>query len=209
MEETSCLKSRRWVTMGILIRLMFYGLLRPGEAFRLRPMDVTFTIGPDGGRIAIVAIVSPKTAKVIGAGRVQSVVIYDLGTVRWLQYLSVSSQRKTHLVILQRSLPPIGCLAHEDGWSWPFRIHTCLGQGRWSNIYVYFGIVDGSDFIQREVGVHLFLAQLFTRRHRSPCLGTSGSRRANSVLSKSRPLPCYFGEPPATYACWPQQWKLK
>ena len=87
MEETSCMKSRRWATMGVLIRLMFYGLLRPGEAFRLRPTDVLFTAGPDGSLIAIVAIVAPKTAKVIGAGRVQSVAIYDLGTVLWLQYL--------------------------------------------------------------------------------------------------------------------------
>jgi hypothetical protein len=81
--------SRRWATVGCLLRLAFFALLRPGEALKLRPADLHFGTDPSGAPVLIVAIKAPKTRRVIGAGRNQSVLVKDLGTVLWLRYIVI------------------------------------------------------------------------------------------------------------------------
>ena len=73
------------LTMAPLLKLAFFGLLRPGEALNLRARDVRVPRGPWDRMVAVLAIRSPKTRRFMG--RAQYSVIYDVSTVRWLSWL--------------------------------------------------------------------------------------------------------------------------
>jgi len=75
---------RLWFSLAILIRIGFYGLLRPGEGAKLRRSDVMIIQPFMKPRVAVLAIASPKTQRVLGAGRSQFTTIRDTATVDWL-----------------------------------------------------------------------------------------------------------------------------
>ena len=73
-----------WFALAILIRLGFYGLLRPGEGAKLKRSDIMIVQPFMKPCVAVVAISAPKTQRVLGAGRSQFTTIRDTATVNWL-----------------------------------------------------------------------------------------------------------------------------
>ena len=71
---------------SVLIRLAFYGLLRPGEMLQLRTKDTHVANEEDRPQLAILAIQTPKTRRF--AGRQQFVVIKDVYVIAWLRWLT-------------------------------------------------------------------------------------------------------------------------
>ena len=76
-----------WLTLGCLLAVGFYGMLRPGELAALTPELVR---GPSGAPHeepwAIVAIRRPKNKRAMG--RVQFATIRDEATTRWLAWIT-------------------------------------------------------------------------------------------------------------------------
>jgi len=70
--------------MAVLIRLGFFGLLRPGEIGKLKRRDLKLGTLADGMQVAIVALIDPKNRAAMG--RAQFTTISDPGTVRWLAW---------------------------------------------------------------------------------------------------------------------------
>ena len=69
---------------AVLLRVGYFGLLRPRELLAIRAKHVSF--GEDGQQsIAIIAIMKPKTRKLFG--KTQFAIIYEPGTVAWLKWL--------------------------------------------------------------------------------------------------------------------------
>jgi len=73
-----------WFALAVLIRIGFYGLLRPGEATKLKRSDIMIVKPFMKSPVAVLAIASPKTKRVLGAGRTQFTTIRNADTVSWL-----------------------------------------------------------------------------------------------------------------------------
>ena len=95
---------RRWVVVACLIRLGFFALLRPAEMLALRPMDLGISLNAEGMLVMVVAIVKPKTRRVVGAGRMQSVLVTDVGTVKWMQFLGLGMKSDERFWDLSKAL---------------------------------------------------------------------------------------------------------
>ena len=70
---------------AILLRLGFYGLLRPGEICRMKVGDISVPPVSSGDSSVVVAIADPKTKRFMG--RAQFSQAQDGCTVRWLRWL--------------------------------------------------------------------------------------------------------------------------
>ena len=70
---------------AILLRLGFYGLLRPGEACRLRVRDVVVQSTVQGQAQAVLALEHPKNRKTMGLQ--QFTVVRDEPTAHWTAWL--------------------------------------------------------------------------------------------------------------------------
>ena len=81
----------RWLIWGFLLRIGFFGLLRPGELSALLVSHILITTASS----LVVTIVSPKTRKIFG--RQQFAVISDLATVNWARWLLQSLPSSTAL----------------------------------------------------------------------------------------------------------------
>ena len=77
--------SFRWLVLGLFIRLGFWGLLRPGEMYRLTPAHISIIRRTGEPTVLVISITEPKTKRF--GGRVQFSVVYDAGTVLWIEYL--------------------------------------------------------------------------------------------------------------------------
>ena len=86
-EATNPLTARFWYTIGCLVRLSFFALLRPAEMLGLSPGDIQIISEDDYDPVLVVAIVDPKNQRAEGAGRTQMATVHDLGTVRWMSWL--------------------------------------------------------------------------------------------------------------------------
>ena len=84
---------RLWVSLGILWRISFYALLRPGESLQLHPEDIYFVDAPSSQVRCVIAIRSPKTRWIQGAGRAQFATLSHPGAVAWLRVLVSDSAR--------------------------------------------------------------------------------------------------------------------
>jgi len=73
----------RFLAFGVLLRLGFIGLLRPGELFKLRKCDFVLPMGP--GLSMVVVIHNPKNR--LHMGRTQHVLIEDSVVISWLTWL--------------------------------------------------------------------------------------------------------------------------
>ena len=71
----------------VLMRVSFFGLLRPGEACRLVSHDVRF-FGAESETKALLALRRPKT--MLTYARSQFTVVEDISTVDWLEWLCSS-----------------------------------------------------------------------------------------------------------------------
>ena len=76
------------VTVGVLWRMAFFALLRPGEMLGLKRADLRFHLLPEGSWILIVGIKDPKNSNAMG--RFQFCTIRDPGTVAWARYVFAS-----------------------------------------------------------------------------------------------------------------------
>jgi len=72
-----------WLALVALIRLSFYGFLRPGEAVGLRASDLKVIRRPTAETVLVVAIRAPKTAHAPGAGRSKVATVKDAGAIVW------------------------------------------------------------------------------------------------------------------------------
>jgi len=71
--------------LAVLIRVAYFGLLRPSEAFRLRRADVYVGATSSGAPVAVVILRDPKNRAHMG--RNQFATIHDPGTVAWLSWI--------------------------------------------------------------------------------------------------------------------------
>jgi len=76
---------RALILAGVLFRVMFFALLRPGEMFGLRAKDVKFVYQRSGRLIAILALRRPKNRAFLG--NTQFAIVRDEATCRWLQWM--------------------------------------------------------------------------------------------------------------------------
>jgi hypothetical protein len=74
-----------YLPMAVLMRVAFYGLLRPGEVFRLKCMDVLVRNAGLASAVAILVIRHPKNRTALG--RRQFSVVRHPSTVAWLAWL--------------------------------------------------------------------------------------------------------------------------
>jgi len=83
-----------WMAFAVTTRLGFYSLLRPGELLALSASDIKIVRRPTCAPVVVIAIARPKTAHVLGAGKVQVATTSDEGTVNWVSfYLALLSPR--------------------------------------------------------------------------------------------------------------------
>ena len=75
-----------WLSLAVLIRTGFFGLLRPGEITKLKRRDVQIVLKSGSPPLALIALRDPKTSYVEGAGAHQFVCIREVATVQWLAY---------------------------------------------------------------------------------------------------------------------------
>jgi len=76
-----------WLSLGVVTRLAFFAMLRPGEARRLRARDLKVVRRPTCPPVLVIAIANPKTGHVLGAGRTQVSTTSDPGTIAWVELL--------------------------------------------------------------------------------------------------------------------------
>ena len=75
-----------WFCFGILVRVGYSALLRPGELLALRARDVLFSWDSIRGQnVAVLALEHPKNAKAMGLS--QFTTVDDPAVARWLQWL--------------------------------------------------------------------------------------------------------------------------
>ena len=79
------------IRFGICCLLMFRGLLRPAEMWKLRFEDVTFIYLADRGEVAVLRLIAAKNQRAMG--RWQSIVIRCKVVVRWLKWLAHGQPR--------------------------------------------------------------------------------------------------------------------
>ena len=84
-EKVEKLYANRWRALAVLVRVAFFGLMRPGEVFRLRKCDISFVETAQGDLVAVLAISQPKSRWVRGAGRSQFTTVRDRSTALWLK----------------------------------------------------------------------------------------------------------------------------
>ena len=84
----SAVERRVWLTMAVLLRIGFFGLMRPRELVSLRRKDLRFVEKFGAETALLAAIKEPKTAQVESAGVHQFVTIRDPGTVAWAASLT-------------------------------------------------------------------------------------------------------------------------
>ena len=77
-------RAHSFFIMSVLLRIAFYGLLRPGELFHLLRSHIQI-VTTDLQKVAIISIIAPKTRRVFG--RSQYVLIKDSATVGWIEWL--------------------------------------------------------------------------------------------------------------------------
>ena len=77
----------RMIPLSILIRVCFFGLLRPGEMLKLQVRDVSIDHNTNDNLVAIVALEAPKTRH--HSGRNQFAIIDDMRTVCWLRWMMI------------------------------------------------------------------------------------------------------------------------
>ena len=77
-----------WLSFAVVLRLIYFGLLRPGEGVALRRSDITLPSDASFGfgRKVVMAIRNPKTRAT--AGRSQFAVADDEITVEWTEWLA-------------------------------------------------------------------------------------------------------------------------
>ena len=103
----------RLFPMIVLIRVGFFGMLRPGELLKLTAADVSISTNAAGDLTAILALTSPKTRRF--GGRSQFSLVQETQAVKWLEWLirglsdpvrlwpsSASSFRSTFKAVLVR-----------------------------------------------------------------------------------------------------------
>ena len=104
-------EAQAYVAVAILIRVAFWGLLRPMEFLSLTVRDILIAENQDGVLTAILALVAPKNR--LFFGKHQYVIISEAGTVKWLQWYIVGRPpaqklwpfaRKRFVTIWQRLL---------------------------------------------------------------------------------------------------------
>ena len=74
-----------WVTVAVLTRIAYYGLLRPGEMLKLKRGDLRFLTRDDDTLILVIGIKDPKNRSAMG--RTQFATITDSPTVAWAHWL--------------------------------------------------------------------------------------------------------------------------
>ena len=71
--------------LAVLLRVCFFGLLRPGGIYKLRRGDVRLGVTSDGKPVATVILRAPKNRASMGVN--QFVILQEPGTVLWLGWL--------------------------------------------------------------------------------------------------------------------------
>ena len=84
MTETSHSRKELWFAADILLRVMLYALLRPGELLKARVGDFRVFSAADGTRVGVLALLDPKTNDFLG--RDQFALIRDEGAVAWMEW---------------------------------------------------------------------------------------------------------------------------
>ena len=80
-------REARWlIPFAVLIRVMFFGLLRPGEAFGLTATLVSFMSDWDLGNLCVLTLVDTKNRRRMG--RLQFGLLKDASSVAWLRWLT-------------------------------------------------------------------------------------------------------------------------
>ena len=83
-----------WLALGVIVRMGFHGLMRPGEILARSWTDISFVTPPLRSVLAIIAIGTPKTRRLRAAGRTQFTTVRDHPTVLWLQALKCHQRGK-------------------------------------------------------------------------------------------------------------------
>ena len=90
-----------WLQLGLFLQLAFHGLLRPGEALKLKRGHVSI---PDdfiiGGEPCVTLCIIDPTTKRFG-GRLQHAVIRDRATVNWISWYVAGLQDDDLLLTLR------------------------------------------------------------------------------------------------------------
>ena len=69
----------RMLPIAVLLRLAFFGLLRPGELFKLKAEDISISEDMRGAKSVVIALTAPKTR--LFMGRNQFAIVTDKPTV--------------------------------------------------------------------------------------------------------------------------------